>query len=165
MNSPSRRKSLTIFVIIYVLFITSAFGQIAQKPTASTGTDETSDNNAGSKRFLSSIATQSDFDLLARVYNAKTPYALPHVMFVIDREDKDKIYYVNSQMFRFHQDFANAQYLSLKRGEDFFKDVYTNDRRRLIVGTLAWQSPVEKFTFEFWEGDLVTPQMVNETYE
>src|SRR5436190_548586 len=101
---------------------------------------------------------------MARVYNAKTPYALPHMMFVIDRSNNDKIYYVNSQMFRFHQDFANAQYLSLKRGEDFFRDVYTNDRRRLIVGTIAWQSPVGKFTFEYWDGDLVTPQMVGETY-
>src|SRR5262249_38203172 len=36
--------------------------------------------------------------------------------------------------------------------------------RRLIVGTIAWQSPVEKFTFEFWEGDLATPQMISEAY-
>src|SRR5262249_38757664 len=111
------------------------------------------------------IQSQADFDQLARVYNAKTPYALPHLMFVIDRASKDKIYYVNSQLFRFHQDFANAQYLSLKRGEDFFKDVYTNDHRRLLVGTIAWQSPVHKFTFEYWDGDLVTPQMISETYE
>src|SRR5262249_25561775 len=158
---PSRRKSLIILAVLNALLSFSLFGQVPQKPVAATGSDDASDNNTGSKRFLPSIATQADFDLMARVYNAKTPYALPHVMFVIDRADKDKIYYVNSQMFRFHQDFANAQYLSLKRGEDFFKDVYTNDRRRLIVGTIAWQSPVEKFTFEFWEGDLLTPQMVN----
>jgi hypothetical protein len=116
------------------------------------------------KRFLPSVRSQADFDSVARVYNAKTPYALPHAMFVIDRRDHNKIYYVNSQMFRFHQDFANAEYLSLKRGEDFFRDVYTNDRRRLIVGTIAWQEPVQKYTFEYWEGDLVTPEMISETY-
>jgi hypothetical protein len=152
------------WILLVLLVAATTFGQMEQKPSG-TSADDTNQSTTGSKRFLASIENQADFDLMARVYNAKTPYALPHVMFVIDRSDKDKIYYVNSQMFRFHQDFANAQYLSLKRGEDFFKDVYTNDRRRLIVGTIAWQSPVEKFTFEFWEGDLVTPQMVNETYE
>jgi hypothetical protein len=141
-----------------------AGAQDSRPSPASIARDEGASLAAGEKKFLLSIKSQADFDLMARVYNAKTPYALPHVMFVIDRSEKDKIYYVNSQIFRFHQDFANAQYLSLKRGEDFFKDVYTNNNRRLIVGTIAWQSPVKKFTFEFWEGDLVTPQMISETY-
>ncbi|HYJ90032.1 MAG TPA: PEP/pyruvate-binding domain-containing protein, partial [Pyrinomonadaceae bacterium] len=150
--------------LLVALVSASAFGQMAQKPSESSNADEGITGGTTSKRFLSTIQSQADFDELARVYNAKTPYALPHVMFVIDRTADDKIYYVNSQMFRFHVDFANAQYLSLKRGEDFFKDVYTNDHRHLIVGTIAWQSPVKKFTFEFWEGDLVTPQMISETY-
>src|SRR4029077_14733311 len=101
---------------------------------------------------------------MACVYYAISPDALPHAMFIIDRRAHDKVYYVNSQMFRFHQDFANAQYLSLKRGEDFFRDVYVNDKRRLIVGTIAWQEPVKKFTFEFWEGDLITSQMIGDAY-
>jgi hypothetical protein len=162
-----RARQLAIFfaaIVSFCLFATSAFGQTARRPSPSRNGDEGVTGSSASKRFLPVIQSQADFDLLARVYNAKTPYALPHVMFVIDRAFKDKIYYVNSQMFRFHQDFANAQYLSLKRGEDFFRDVYTNDHRRLIVGTIAWQSPVQKFTFEFWEGDLVTPQMISETY-
>src|SRR6476659_6719968 len=67
-------------------------------------------------------------------------------------------------MFRFHRVFSSAATLSLKRGEDFFRDVYTNDKRRLIVGTIAWQEPVQKFTFEYWERDLVTPEMIDDTY-
>lgn len=115
------------------------------------------------RRSLPAVTKQADFDAIARVYNAKTQYALPHAMFVIDRRNKNKIYYVNSQMFRFHQDFANSQYLSLKRGEDFFKDVYINDNRRLIVGTIAWQTPVQKFTFEFWDGDLISADLIKLT--
>jgi rifampicin phosphotransferase len=118
-----------------------------------------------SKRFLNKITSQTDFDAMARVYNAKTPYALPHAMFIIDLRDKNKIYYVNSQRYRFHQDFANALYLSLKRGEEFFRDVYVNEKRRLIVGTVAWQNPVQKFTFEFWEGDLISADLIKKTYE
>jgi hypothetical protein len=143
---------------------TSCFAQMARKPSPSRAGSEGLVSRMAAKRFLPALTSRADFDQLARVYNAKTPYALPHLMFIIDRRNNDKIYYVNSQMFRFHQDFANAAYLSLKRGEDFFRDVYTNDKRRLIVGTIAWQEPVQKFTFEFWEGDLATPEMISETY-
>ena len=162
----TRTRYPKIVVALLVACTTASFvsGQMARKPSPSRNTTPISSTSPDSERFLPAIQTQADFDLLARVYNAKTPYALPHLMFVIDRRNDDKIYFVNSKMFRFHQDFANAMYLSLKRGEDFFRDVYTNDRRRLIVGTIAWQEPVQKFTFEFWEGDLATPEMIDEAY-
>jgi hypothetical protein len=139
---------------------------MSRKPSPSkNGTEGMKAKTDSSKRFLNAIKTQADFDAMARVYNAKTPYALPHAMFIIDRNNKNKIYFVNSQKYRFHQDFANAVYLSLKRGEDFFKEVYVNDKRRLIVGTIAWQIPVQKFTFEFWEGDLIPTDLIKLTYE
>ena len=93
---------------------------------------------------------------MARVYTDQ-PYALPHVIFVIDRKSGDKIYYVNSKRFRFHKDFVNGTYLSLERGEEFFKNNYLKANRRFILGTLAWQAPVKRYTFEFWEGDLSRP--------
>ena len=164
MKPLSTTRKFGWLILAIAALVVPAFGQMARKPSPSKTGNEGVTSDSAAKRFLPAIESQADFDLLARVYNAKTPYALPHVMFVIDRSAGDKIYYVNSQLFRFHQDFANAQYLSLKRGEDFFKDVYTNNNRRLIVGTIAWQSPVKKFTFEFWEGDLAGPQMISETY-
>ena len=156
---------LAIFLLLAACCLPlTVFGQMSRKPSPSrNGTEGLKTNSA--KRYLNAVRTQADFDAMARVYNAKTPYALPHAMFVIDRRDKNKIYYVNSQRYRFHQDFANAVYLSLKRGEDFFKDVYVNDDRRLIVGTIAWQAPVKKFTFEFWEGDLIPAELIKLTYE
>jgi hypothetical protein len=44
----------------------------------------------------------------------------------------------------------------IPRGADIFKPVYIDDDRRFIVGTIAWQKPVERFTWELWEGDLAT---------
>ena len=152
------------FAMISLISSAPVFAQMARKPSPSRAGRQGLTTTATGKRFLPALRSKADFDQLARIYNAKTPYALPHMMFVIDRRNSDKIYYVNSQMFRFHQDFANAVYLSLKRGEEFFKDVYTNDRRLLIVGTIAWQEPVQKFTFEYWEGDLVSADMIKETY-
>ena len=159
-------KTLGLVFLTISLGGAFAYGQMSRKPSPSKNGTEGLKNKADSaKRYLNAIKSQADFDAMARVYNAKTPYALPHAMFIIDRKDKNKIYFVNSQKFRFHQDFANAVYLSLKRGEEFFKEVYVNDKRRLIVGTIAWQIPVQKFTFEFWEGDLIPSELIKLAYE
>jgi hypothetical protein len=80
-------------------------------------------------------------------------------MIVIDRRAGNKIYFVNSQRFRFHKDFLLATYL-VPRGADVFKPIYIDQDRRFIVGTVAWQKPVDKFTWELWEGDLASPELI-----
>ncbi|HVF45480.1 MAG TPA: PEP/pyruvate-binding domain-containing protein [Pyrinomonadaceae bacterium] len=115
-----------------------------------------------SQRSLPALRSREEFDRMARVYTDQ-PYALPHVIFVIDRRDKNKIYYVNSQRFRFHKDFVKGTYLSLENAQDFFRNNYLSDKRRFILGTLAWQAPVRRYTFEHWEGDLITPELIRLT--
>lgn len=110
------------------------------------------------------IDSRTGFDLLARTYHQGTPYSLPHVMFVIDRRDSDKIYYINTNRFRFHKDFLLARYL-VPRGADVFKPIYIDEDRRFIVGTIAWQQLVEKFTWELWEGDLATSEHLRYAHE
>jgi hypothetical protein len=157
-------KTFCLMILTVTLGSSIADGQMSRKPSPSkNGREGLLNKSDSAKRYLNAIRSQADFDAMARVYNAKTPYALPHEMFIIDRKDNNKIYFVNSQKYRFHQDFANAIYLSLKRGEDFFKEVYITDKRRLIVGTIAWQIPVQKFTFEFWEGDLIGADLIKLT--
>src|ERR1043166_3725096 len=111
-------------------------------------------------RSLPVIKSQSDFDSLAVVYDPNTPYALPHALFVIDRQNKNRIYYVNTKLYKFHKDFINGTYLSLERGQEFFENNYLKPNRRFILGTIAYQSPVQKWTFEFWEGDLITSDQI-----
>lgn len=108
---------------------------------------------------VKAIASRAEFDSLARVYQQGTPYALPHVMFVIDRLAKNRIYFINSQRFRFHKDFLLSRYL-VPRGADIFKPIYIDENRRFLVGTIAWQEPVEKFTWELWEGDMATSELI-----
>ncbi|MBS1795219.1 MAG: hypothetical protein JSS81_15285 [Acidobacteria bacterium] len=157
-------RALCLLLLTLAVGQSFVFGQMSRKPSPSkNGREGMVDDNG--KRYLNTIRSAADFDAMARVYNAKTPYALPHAMFIIDRKDNNKVYFVNSKKYRFHQDFANALYLSLKRGEDFFKEVYINDKRRLIVGTIAWQIPVQKYTFEFWEGDLIKTDLIKLTYD
>src|SRR4030095_14849417 len=111
-------------------------------------------------RSLPVITSQQHFDTLAVTYDANTPYALPHVLFVIDRKNQNKIYYVNKKRYSFHKDFVNGTYLSLERGREFFENNYLKANRRFILGTIAYQTPVRKWTFEFWEGDLIPADQI-----
>src|SRR5688572_23028313 len=81
-------------------------------------------------KSLPAIRSQAQFDSISVTYDANTPYALPHVMIVIDRKDGNKIYYVNKKRYSFHKDFVNGTYLSLERGREFFQNNYLNANRR-----------------------------------
>ncbi len=164
------KKSRLIFSLFFITIITiSTFlGVHAQMSRKSSPTREPegamSKPPDSTKRALNEIKSQEDFDSVARVYHQDTPYALPHAMFIIDRKNKNKIYYVNSQKYRFHKDFLLANYL-VARGEDVFEPIYIRQDRRFIVGTIAWQKTVEKFTFELWEGDLASGELIKLAYD
>ncbi len=117
------------------------------------------------KRYLPAISSRAEFDSLARSYDADTPYPLPHVLFVIDRKDNNKIYYANARRYTFHKDFVNGNYLSLERGQEFFENNYLKPNRRFILGTLAYQTPIKRWTFEFWEGDLIPAEQIKLTFD
>ena len=151
---------LAAIVLVLAASLTAADAQMSRKPTPTREPAGAMDKQPDSpKNALNEIVSQADFDLIARTYHQGTPYALPHAMFVIDRRAGNKIYFVNSQRFRFHKDFLLATYL-VPRGADVFKPIYIDQDRRFIVGTIAWQKPVEKFTWELWEGDLASPELI-----
>jgi hypothetical protein len=111
-------------------------------------------------RSLPTVTSQAQFDSISITYDANTPYALPHVLFVIDRKDKNKIYYVNKKRYSFHKDFVNGTYLSLESGKEFFDNNYLKANRRFILGTVAYQTPLKRWTYEFWEGDLIPSDQI-----
>ncbi len=138
----------------------TASAQMSRKPSPTREPAGAMDKTPDSKKnSLPRIGSREEFDTIARVYHQNTPYAMPHAMFVIDRRSKNRIYFVNSQRFRFHKDFLLATYL-VPRGADVFKPIYIDADRRFIVGTIAWQAPVEKFTWELWEGDLAPTELI-----
>ena len=117
------------------------------------------------QKSLPAIKSQADFDKVSVTYDPNTPYALPHVMIVIDRKDNNRIYYVNKKRYSFHKDFVNGTYLSLERGREFFINNYLKPNRRFILGTLAYQTPIRRWTFEFWEGDLIPADLIQLAYD
>jgi hypothetical protein len=144
-------KKLVLSVLVFALLCPAAGAQ-AEKGAA---TDA---------RSRPEIKSRAEFDAFARI-NADAGYPLPHVMYVIDRKDGNKIYYVNSKRYRFHKDFVNGTYLSLERGREFFENNYLKPNRRFILGTLAFQTPLKRWTFEFWEGDLIPAEQIKLTGE
>ncbi len=147
-------------VIFLLSLCTAGAAQLSRKPTPTREPAGAMSKKPDSNRnSLPKLESRNAFDSIARVYHKGTPYAMPHVMFVIDRRDKDKIYFVNSQKFRFHKDFLLATYM-IPRGTEIFKAVYQDLDRRFIVGTLAWQQPVEKYTWELWEGDMASAELI-----
>jgi hypothetical protein len=142
-----RKHSLLVGLIVVLLF--------ASSDRARAQTD--------SPRSLPAVKSQAEFDALAVTYDPNTPYALPHVLFVIDRKDQNKIYYVNTKRYAFHKDFVNGTYLSLERGREFFENNYLKPNRRFILGTIAYQTPLRRWTFEFWEGDLIPADQIKLT--
>lgn len=86
------------------------------------------------------------------------------MMFVIDRRARGRVYYVNSNAYKFHKDFVNATYLSLERGRAFYENNYLKPDRRFMLGTIAFQAAAGKFTFEFWEGDRLTGELLAQGY-
>jgi hypothetical protein len=160
------RSSIYLFGLFLILvFYVPNFGQTSRKPSPTREPEGAMDKKPDmTKRALIEVKTQEDFDSMARVYHQGTPYALPHVMFVIDRRKQNKIYYVNTQKYRFHKDFLLANYL-VARGEDVFNPIYIRQDRRFIVGTVAWQKTVEKFTFELYEGDMASGELIKLAYD
>ncbi|HKQ77927.1 MAG TPA: PEP/pyruvate-binding domain-containing protein [Blastocatellia bacterium] len=155
---------LALFLALCLSLQVSAQNRAAQNRS---GQNPARENNE-SIRWLPRVNSRAEFDSLARIYYEGRFYALPHLMFVIDRAAKagtgNRVYYVNSKRYSFHGEFANANYLTLERGREFFRSAYLEANRRFILGTIVWQTKVGKFTFEYWEGDLATAEIARETY-
>ncbi len=153
------RISSLIFVCAVVMMVSLDFASAQTKPASPPRTDDGSivnDQSATQENSLAKISTEAEFLSIARTFLPNTPYSLPHAMFTIDRKE-NVIYFVNSQRFRFHKDFLLGTYL-VPRGSDVFKPIYIDEDRRFIVGTIAWQRTVEKYTWEIWEGDMATAE-------
>ena len=124
---------------------------------------------------LPSLANRADFDRMARVYNAGTPLAQPHVIFVIDRQPRastagkpvqgkgakpaPQLHFVNTPRFQLHDHFVRETGLFAGSPQQFNRNYEVADRR-LILGTLSWQPQIQAFVYEFWEGDRLTPELL-----
>lgn len=140
----------------------SAWAQLGQKPSGyqpHTG-NAAAPVDGSQPGWTSRLGSRAEFDRYARVYDAGTALALPHVLFVIDRGQGDRVYFIQSRRYALHEQFLKAR----DHVSDFdaagFKDNYRSPQRRYVLGTLAWRAQAKAWAYEFWEGDQLTPELL-----
>jgi len=110
--------------------------------------------------YLERIGSRAEFDRIARIYDAGTPHAIAHTIFVIDRAHGNKVYYINAQRYPLHEDFLRAQYLVANLDHKTVAGYYEKPDRRFVFGTLGFQPDLKQWVFEFWEGDRTTQPLL-----
>ncbi len=113
--------------------------------------------------YLERIGGRADFMRLARVYNAGTALEIPHVIFAIDRRASGRIYYINTPRYALHEQFVRRQRLLPQLDKATLNAQYRDPQRRFLFGTVSWQRDLPGYTYEFWEGDQLTPALLRET--
>ncbi|MEJ1172222.1 PEP/pyruvate-binding domain-containing protein [Variovorax sp. CCNWLW235] len=112
---------------------------------------------------LPMLRSRGDFDALARVYDAGTPMQLAHVLFAVDRRAKPvRTYYIDTPRFQLHVRFVRDTGLAPGAGKREIDRNYLVPDRRFLFGTLSWQQNIGTFTYEFWEGDQLTPALLRQ---
>jgi hypothetical protein len=175
---PLRRPSLIALTALGLAAVgigSAAQAQTARKPSPYENArplrpDEiearkAEDAKRGGPAFLGQIRTQAEFQQLARVYNPGTPLEIPHVLFVIDRKHADRIYYIDTPRYTLHETFARERRLLPSTDKATLIAQYKDPQRRLLFGTLSWQRDLPGYTYEFWEGDRLTPDLLALTGE
>ncbi len=147
-----------LWVLTLMLISFPSWAQMTQKPSSSRVDFSKIQSKTAELRYLKKIDSLQDFDALARVYHEGTAFAIPHLLFVIDRE-KNAIYYINSRYYRYHKDFLQAMHWVLD-DKNFNENTYFSPNRRFIAGTLAWQNALQQYSYEFWEGDLIPAEQI-----
>jgi len=163
-------RRLALFVsCLSVLVPLPADAQLARKPSfydAQKRVEEPASpvRPAGGASSLPALASRADFDALARTYDAGTPMALPHVLFVIDRRAKPapRVYYLDTPRWQLHVRFVRDTGLAPHAGKREIDRNYLVPDRRFLFGTLSWQQNVAGFGYEFWEGDRLTAPLLRE---
>lgn len=141
--------------------------QTARKPSPyeyRPGNDAAAQSAVGPD-YLSRIDGREQFMQLARVYNAGTALEMPHLIFVIDRQNGARVYYINTPRFELHENFVRRQALVRSLDKATLNAQYRDPQRRFLFGTVSWQKDLPGYTYEFWEGDKLTTELLRQTDE
>lgn len=168
LKSALRLAYLHLVALSAVLLATmpNALAQTARKPSSyevRQGTTAAAIDNAQAPAQLARIASRDDFMRLARIYNPGTALEMPHLIFTIDRRDPARIYYINTPRYELHENFVRRERLLPQLDKATLNAQYKDPQRRFLFGTVSWQRDLPGYTYEFWEGDQLTPALLRQT--
>ena len=111
--------------------------QTARKPSAFEAGNTQSDKPIKTQvAALNRLASKADFERLARVYEQDTDYEIPHVLFLIDRQDHNRIDFINTPKYSLHETYL-SQAKKFKPSAEELKSYYYSPKRRFILDTIS----------------------------
>ena len=110
---------------------------------------------------LDALPDRTAFDRLARDFEPRTPQSQPHVLFVVDRGDGNRIHFINTRRFALHADYLAARHMLPPEGLP--GSTYRSPTRRFVLGTLSLHPQGQRWVYEFWQGDRLTPELLQLT--
>jgi rifampicin phosphotransferase len=105
---------------------------------------------------LNQLQNRGEFDRVSRVYDLGTAVEMPHVLFLVDMQDGNRVDFIHSRQYIFHENYIRARYAGQKFTRAQINTNYEQTDRRFILGTLSWQNALQKWTYELWAGDVAT---------
>ena len=168
-RNHSKSRGMAALALGAAIFIAApgADAQLARKPSYYQQQNSSNAAPAAARpaapASLPMLGSRGDFDALARVYDAGTPMQLAHVLFAVDRRARPvRTYYIDTPRFQLHVRFVRDTGLAPGAGKREIDRNYLVPDRRFLFGTLSWQQNIGAFTYEFWEGDQLTPALLRQ---
>ncbi len=140
--------------------IASGNSQALARPPAKWRREPTAPLPPDAADSLPALSDAAAFKRMMRVYDAGTPMEIQHLLFAIDLRDPKQLYYINTRRFQLHEDFVRAKRLVPDTSRAALNRNYDTPTRHFLFGTLAWQNNLRVWTYEFWEGDTLSPEML-----
>ncbi len=162
---PMRLSAAAALVLCLLCTAAQALAQTARKPSPYEyrQQDASAPATVGGPDYLERIDSRAQFMQLARVYNPGTALEMPHLIFVIDRRNAGRIYYINTPRHALHEQFVRNQRLLPGMTKATLNAQYRDPQRRFLFGTVSWQRDLPGYTYEFWEGDQLTAALLRQT--
>ena len=162
---PMRLSAAAALVLCLLCTAAQALAQTARKPSPYEyrQQDASAPATVAGPDYLERIDSRAQFMQLARVYNTGTALEMPHLIFVIDRRNAGRIYYINTPRHALHEQFVRNQRLLPGMTKATLNAQYRDPQRRFLFGTVSWQRDLPGYTYEFWEGDQLTAALLRQT--
>jgi hypothetical protein len=119
---------------------------------------------------LTEIACSSDFEVLAAALPSAVFSGTSAVKFVVDTEDGDALYFINSYLWELHFTFARDRLDGRGRTRvgthaEFNRREYESaTERRFLLGSIVRYRDQNTFTIEMSAGDVATPAQIARAY-
>ena len=95
---------------------------------------------------LPAIRSRADFDLLSRVYEQDSEYEIPHILFLIDREDNNRTDYINTPKYRLHETYLAEILKPMPTRKELFEQYCSPNRRFLLAPSVGRTALKNTFT-------------------